>query len=126
MEVMDRILKVSSLSPVSVLNTPSGRSIFEIQERTQSGVRVIVGKQKKWRIHIPAECWEGIPNFLRGRSWVLIGAVHEGNPKPGSLDSYVQRFTHGTSAASYVAPILEKAGIVKIDRGRPNKVLLLK
>ena len=121
---MDKILKTPFLSPGSILKTPSGRATFRIEKCSRDGIRVIVG-EKGWPINVPAECWEGISDFLRGRGWVKIGAIHERNPEPGSLDQYVQQFTYGRSAASYVAPILERAGLIKIDRGRPNKILLI-
>lgn len=77
-----------------------------------------------WPIHIPKDCWEGIPDFLRGRGWVLIGVTH-GEPPHGTLDDYLQQFTHGTSEASYVPPILERILLVQLDRSKPNKIHLV-
>ena len=54
----------------------------------------------------------------------MIGATH-GRPPSGSFDEYLQQFTHGTSAASYVVPILEKIGLVQVDRKRPQKIRLV-
>lgn len=120
MRVMDRIMKLIPLG--SVFETPSGRSRFRVEKVGLDGVVVRVGAG--WFIRIPAECWEGIPDFLRGRGWVLIGATH-GKPPSGSFDEYLQRFTHGTSAVSYVVPILEKIGLVQVDRKRPQKIRLV-
>jgi len=119
MQVMDRIMR--TLSSGSVLTTPSGRSTFKIEEVNARGVMIRAGVG--WPIYIPAECWEGIPNFLRGRGWVIIGATH-GKPPQGSLDEYLQQFTHGTSAASYVAPILEKIGLVQLNRRKTGRIIL--
>jgi len=120
MQVMDRIL--SKIPPGTVLKTPSGRASFEVEHVDSGGVMLRVGDG--WPIYAPKDCWEGIPDFLRGRGWVLIGATH-GEPPHGSLDDYLQQFTHGTSAASYVAPILERILLVKVDRRKPSKIRLV-
>ena len=122
MQVMDRIMR--TLSSGSVLTTPSGRSTFRIEEVNARGVMIRVGSIHAWPIYIPAECWEGIPNFLRKREWIMIGATH-GKPPQDSLDEYLQQFTHGTSAASYVAPILEKIGLVQLNRRKPSRIRLI-
>jgi len=85
--------------------------------------KVIIRTEKGSLIKIAAPCLEDAPNFLRGKGWIRIGALHE-TSHGETLDSFVKRFTHGTSVASYVAPILEKAGIVNIDRRYPAKIRL--
>ena len=55
-----------------------------------------------------------------GKGWARIGAIHEISNE-ASLDSFLKRFTHGTSIASYVAPLLELAEIAEIDRSRPRE-----
>jgi len=120
MHVMDRIL--SKIPPGSLLRTPSGRASFMVEHVDARGVTLRVGAG--WTIYVPKDCWEGIPDFLRGRGWVLIGATH-GDPPRDSLDDYLQQFTHGTSAASYVASILERILLVQIDRHKPSKIRLL-
>jgi len=121
MRVMGKILR--RIAPGTELKTPSRRVPFIVEKVDLGGVTLRVGRTGT-KISIPAECWEGIPDFLRGKGWVLIGAVH-GKPHKGSLEDYLQRFTHGTSVASYVVPILEKASIVQVDRRRPGKVRLI-
>lgn len=116
---MDRILR--TISSGIVLTTPSGRATFKVEKVSPEGVLMRVGAG--WPIRVPADCWEGIPEFLRGRGWILIGATH-GEPPSGSLDDYLQRFTHGVSAASYVVPILEKILSVQVRRKKPGKVRL--
>ena len=120
MQVMDRIL--SKISPGTVLITPSGRASFKVEHIDSEGVMLSVGSG--WPIHISKACWEGIPDFLRGRGWVLIGATH-GEPSHGSLDDYLQRYTHGTSVASYVVPILERVLLVQVDSSKPGKIRLV-
>ena len=120
MQVMDKIL--SNIPLGTVLKTPSGRATFEVEHADSGGLMLRVGAG--WPIYVPKGCWEGIPDFLRGRGWVLIGATH-GEPPHGSLDEYLQEFTHGTSAASYVVPILERILLVQVKRSKPSKIRLI-
>lgn len=114
--IMDQIL------PGTVLKTPSERSSFRVESIDSGGVMMRVGAG--WPIYVPKDCWEGIPDFLRGRGWVLVGATH-GTPPRGSLDDYLQRFTHGTSSASYVVPILERILLVQVKRSKPSQIRLI-
>jgi len=120
MSVMKRI---AELIPVgSRLNTPSGSSEFEITELSSKRIIVTVG-ERNTRIAIPGSCFENSVAFLKGKDWVRIGAIHSFS-YPGSFDAYIKDFTKGVSAASYVSPILEKAGIVQINPIRPAKIKL--
>jgi len=101
--------------------TPSGRSKFKIYHINAD--RVLIQTQRGSIITIPASCFDGTLNFLKGKGWVKIGAKHD-IADEGTLDEFLKRFTHGTSVASYVAPILERIGIVEIDRRRPAKIKL--
>ena len=120
MRIVKRI--VDQILPGTVLKTPSRHSSFRVESVDSGGVMLRVGAG--WPICVPKDCWEGIPDFLRGRGWVLIGATH-GDPPHGSLDDYLQKFTHGTSAASYVVPILERILLVQVDKGKPGKIRLV-
>ena len=120
MQVMDRIL--SMVSQGTVLRTPSGRASFKVERVDSEGVMLRVGAG--WPIRISKDCWEGVSDFLSRKGWVLIGATH-GEPPRGSLDDYLQRFTHGVSAASYVVPILERILLVQVKRSKPSKICLV-
>lgn len=90
-----------------------------------SGIIVEVGASKS-SIFIPETCLNGIPDFLRGKGWVEIGATHQPPPPPkGSLDEYLQDFTGNISVASYVVPILERIKLVQVDRTSPSRVRLI-
>jgi len=122
--VMIGVLK--AIHSGDALLTPSGRSSFIINRLDESGVEVKIGKSGS-TIFIPANCFEQTAEFLKSKRWVRVGALHEKEMRPvDTLDRFVKRYTHGTSAASYVAPILEKAGTAQLDRGRPNKISLLR
>lgn len=119
MTVMETLL--SKLVPGTVLNTPAMGRKFLVESVSPGGVTLVLGKG--WRTPIPAECWNGIPQLLRGKDWVEIGAVH-GESKLGTLEHYVDGFIP-RSAGNYVAAALERVGIVEIDRQRPCKVRLI-
>ena len=120
---MSIIVKITRGIPVgSLIKTPSGRSQFEVYHIDPDRVMIRVGK-RGYILTIPASCFEGVPDFLRGKGWIRIGAIHNAALE-GTFDEYVQRSTHGTSAASYVAPILERIGIIEIDRKRPARIRL--
>jgi hypothetical protein len=118
MTVMEVLLK--KLMPGMQLRTPVMGSKFLVGDVSPTGVTLILGRG--WKTPIPAEYWNGIPTFLRGRDWVEIGAVH-GASKPGTLENYIDGFITG-SAGNYVAAVLEQVGIVEIDRQRPSKIRL--
>jgi len=107
----------------TLLTTPSGRSTFEFNHIDSSRVLLHVGKTKTTLL-VPTSCFEEIPKFLKGKGWVTIGAIHD-NSTGDTLDNFIKKYTHGTSAASYVASILEKAKIIEILKERPAKVRLL-
>lgn len=105
-----------------VLQTPSGRARFEVYHIDPDRVMIRVGR-KETLLTIPSSCFDAARDYLKGKGWVRIGAVH-GVADDRTLERCLQRFTHGTSAASYVAPILEKSGIFEIDRRRPARIRL--
>ncbi len=122
MSVMARIVKM--IPADSTLKTPTGRAKFHVIRCGPSGVDLEIGKNG-FELQIPGRCFEGIPDFLATKDWIPIGSIH-GTTIEGTLDNYVQRFTHrGTSAASYVASMLEKINTVEIDRTRlPMRIRL--
>jgi hypothetical protein len=119
MNVMSILM--GKLKAGDVLVTPVRAKKFKVESISPSSITLILGK--KWRTPIPANCWNGIPNYLKGKDWVEIGAIH-GISKPGTLENYIDGFVP-RSAGNYVASILEHAGIVEIDRNLPSKVRLV-
>jgi hypothetical protein len=74
-------------------------------------------------VHLPWRALEQIPDLLRGRGWMLIGSTYSTSGTPRSLDGHLKSFTH-TATAGWVAVVLERAGILTIDRQRPARVRL--
>ncbi len=88
---------------------------------TTGHVVLVVGSGKECRVH--ADCWNGIPDFLRGRGWVRIGATHSSSGNE-TLQSYLDGRADWYTA-SYVASVLVHAGIAEVDAGTPNKIMLM-
>ena len=121
MNVM-RIL-LGKLKDGDTLGTPVRGKEFIVKHISEAEVLLVIGKNR--RTAIPAECLNGIPNFLKGKDWVEIGAIHDYACKPGSLEDCINNSKpEKTSAGNYVASILEYTGIVDIDRRVPSKVRL--
>jgi hypothetical protein len=84
---------------------------------------------RKTNIEVSKQCWDGIPDFLKNKGWVLIGANHVVTDEldEGTLEKYLRKCTKSKSKhsqGSYVAPLLEHLGIVEVDHQRPSKVRL--
>jgi hypothetical protein len=125
MSVFDRIKR--DIRSGMVLYTPVERSRFTVDTVDTEKVVFRVGKTEA-RIAVPKACWDGIPNFLRGKDWVRIGARHE-KAQRGTFEEYLD--THQKphqhshpSWASYVVPVLEHLKIVEVGHHRPSKVRL--
>jgi hypothetical protein len=108
--------------PAMRLDTTSGRARFEIEKIGVDGLLLRVGKGR-WPIRIPWRCFDRIEKEFSGKGWVRLGGTY-GEPDEGTLESVIQSFTNGISAASYVAPILEECGLAEIDRDMPYHIEL--
>ena len=109
--------------PGQTFATNSGRATFVVEALGAEGVVLGVGEAFAHKIVTPWAALEGLPGFLRGGSWVRVGSVHSADAVAGSLDGYLQQFS-SRSAGSYVPVVLESAGVVDINRGRPATVRL--
>jgi len=83
---------------------------------------LLLGRNEVWT-PISWTCLEGVPDFLRGRGWVVIGSKYVTSGDPDTLDGYLKDFIK-RATAGWVAAVLEHAGVVEIDRGRPARVRL--
>lgn len=114
---------MSELVDGDKLGTPARNKEFTVEHIAEAEIVLLIGKGRETTL--PAECLNGIPNFLKGKDWVEIGAIHDYNCKPGSLEDYINNSKpEKTSVGNYVASILEHTGIVDIDRTLPSKVKL--
>ena len=115
------------IPPDTALCTPVKRCKFRINYE-KDAIVFLKDANKKPFSKTPRICWDGIPDFLRGKGWVRIGPNFGVAPEK-SLQEYLDRFwsqgkTH-SSEANNVASVLEHLGIVEIDHNRPSKVRLI-
>ena len=83
---------------------------------------LLLGRKEAWT-PLPWQALEGVPDFLRGRGWVAIGSLYSTDSHPGSLDEYLKHFLK-RATAGWVAVVLERAGVLAIDRSQPARVKL--
>ena len=111
-----------SVEPGDLLVTPTGRGRFKVECYTSEGLVLLLGTKEAWT-PLPWQAMEGVPDFLRGRGWVAIGSLYSTDSQPGSLDEYMKSFLK-RATAGWVAVVLERAGVLVIDRSRPARVKL--
>ena len=91
--------------------TPTGRSSFEIQSFNDDGIEIDKLTQRiKWSV------LDGVPDFMASHGGEIeIGAIHKGWGEPGTLERFLKDgMGNQLSRASYVAPLLEEAGVCEI------------
>ena len=114
---------VRATSPPGVpLLTPTGRGRFSVARYSSDGIVLLLGA-KEAVTPMPWRALEETPDFLRGRGWVFIGSVYSTEGTPGTLDAHLKRYLN-RATAGWVAVVLERAGVLAIDRGRPSRVKL--
>jgi hypothetical protein len=111
-----------AVSPRDLLATPSGRGQFTVAEYSARGIVLLLGA-KQARTPLPWQALEQVPDFLRGRGWVLIGSVYSTDGTPGSLDAHLKTFLM-RATAGWIAVVLEKAGVITLDRTPPARIKL--
>ena len=104
------------------LLTPSQGKTFTVETVDDAGVVLLLG-EKQTRTPIRWSVLEGVGTMLADSSWVPIGGVYDTTAISGTLDAYLKRFIKRVTAG-WVAALLERAGVVQIDRGRPSRVRL--
>jgi len=102
--------------------TPSGRGHFTVTRYTADWLVLLLGEKEAWT-PLPWRALEQVPDFLRGRGWVLIGGVYSMDSQQGSLAEHLKRFLK-RATAGWVAVVLERAEVVTINRSRPARVKL--
>ncbi len=123
MEIFDRIL--NDIHSGMVFFTPVRKVQFSIDAIDKDRLVFFVGA--KSLIPIPRTIWDEIPDFLRDKGWVRIGAKYD-TASERTLQEYIDkhpsRGTQHSSDANYVASVLEYLKIVDVIHSRPSKVKL--
>ena len=112
----------AAVTPGEPLQTPTGRGTFSVTRYTTDGLVLLLGAKEAWT-PLPWAAVEEIPDFLRGRAWVRIGSTYSTYAIEGTLDAHLKRFT-ARATGGWVAVVLERAGVLEIDRSAPARVKL--
>jgi hypothetical protein len=106
-----------------VMYTPSASQPFRVSRINLEGVVLELGRHGAPTL-LPWYCLEGVPGFLRGHGDVRIGGSGKAiRIAPNTFDGYLKEYM-GRLTASCVAAVLEKAGVVEIQRTRPASIRL--
>lgn len=111
----------SSIQPREVLLTTTETATFEVGQLASEGLSLLLGP-KKTKTLLTWRCLEGIPAYLKGRGWMPVAANRDINNDRG-LDGYLKGWIK-RQTANYVAVVLERAGVVELNRDRPAQVRL--
>jgi hypothetical protein len=112
----------ASVQPGEQLRTPTARGGFTVARYTSDGVALLLGAKEAWT-PLPWRALEEIPDLLRGQGWTAIGGTYSMDSTPGTLDNHLKRYL-ARATAGWVAVLLERAGIVTLDRSRPARIKL--
>jgi hypothetical protein len=118
---VERAIRSSIQAPLE-LETPTQGKGFVVDRITDRGIVLLLGEQQT-STPLSWECLEGIVEHLRGRGWMKIGSKYEVTADPDTLDAYLKRCTK-RATAGWVAAVLERAGVIRINRSRPTSVRL--
>jgi len=103
------------------LSTPAQSEPFWVGTISAEGIVLELGKQRTETL-FPWVCIEGVGPFLEQHGRVRInGSGKSQHIVQGTLDGYLKRHVNRLTAG-WIAALLEKAGVVAIDRTRPAHV----
>jgi hypothetical protein len=110
----------STIRTGAVLTTPARGARFTVAAIDERGVVLLLG-EKEAHTRLSWEALEGVADLLAGRGWVPIGSSYTTTAAEGTLDAYLKRHIN-RATAGWVAALLEKAGVVEVDRRAPARV----
>lgn len=127
MSVFDRILK--EVPEGLVLYTPVKRKRFVVKSIESKRERMVF-LAGTTPIEVSKKCWNGVPDFLRGKGWVEIRPEHVVLDKlrEGSFEKYLRENslddTTRESQGSYAVPLLKYLDIVEVNPSPPSRIRL--
>lgn len=95
---------------------------FVVDQHARAGLVLLLGEGRH-RVVIPWACLEGLPDFLRHRGWVAAGGQFTTEGEADTLDGYLKPWVK-VQTSRWLARVLEVAGLVNVDTGRPLRVRL--
>lgn len=106
----------------STLTTYGQGAEFVVEEYDADGMVLLLGAGRH-RTRLPWDCLEGVPTFLRHRGWVVAGGQFSTEGQTDTLDQYLKRWLK-RDVARWLVRVLEVAGVVEVDDGRPLRLRL--
>lgn len=107
----------------TTLTTYGQGAEFVVAEYDADGMVMLLGAGRH-RTRLPWASLEGIPSFLKGKGWVMAGGQFSTEGQAETLDEYLKRWLK-RDVARWLARVLEVAGVVEVDAGRPLRVRLV-
>ncbi|HMO53904.1 MAG TPA: hypothetical protein PJ994_05320, partial [Tepidiformaceae bacterium] len=104
------------------LESVSQRKPFVVGEFRSDAMVLLLGESRS-RTVLRWEALEAVQGFLRGKGRVELGSRHSADVDNDSFDGFMRRYIY-RSVGSYVPAVLERAGIVDIDRKKAAAVKL--
>lgn len=103
------------------LLTPSGGRPFWVGKISANGIVLELGEQRTPTV-FPWKCLEGVVPYVALHGEVRInGSGKDVSIVTGTLDGYLKQHVNRLTAG-WVAVLLERAGVIRINRGRPATV----
>jgi hypothetical protein len=99
------------------LYTPGQAKPFWVDRLDGRGLVLLLGKGR-WETRIPWDALEGVPDLLRGRGWIRTSGSFAPESDTTTLSGYLKQFVN-RETANWVAVVLDKAGVIELDRSRP-------
>ncbi|MDA0300908.1 MAG: hypothetical protein O2822_00105 [Chloroflexi bacterium] len=109
-----------SVQPGARIPTPSGRSAFEVAQITADAVVLLFGP-KRTPTRIPWKLLDEVVAAVPSDRWIPVGAMHSSSSEGGTLEALLKPSLK-RSTASYVAALLEKAGLLELDRSGAHRI----
>jgi hypothetical protein len=108
------------------LYTPSRKKPFTVFSVESDRIVFCVGVNDNL-IPVPKECWNDIPDFLRGKGWIISGPKHD-VAETGTFNEFLDKHQNKGQHrhpdwASYVVPMLVYLKIVEV-RMSPTQIRL--
>ena len=107
----------------SELHTPAQGKPFEVGVIDSDGLVLLLGA-KRAHTRFTWQVIEGINSEFDHKGWIELGGSYDANGRPGTLDAYLKQSVH-RNTASWMAALLEAAGLIEIDRSTPCQMRLV-
>jgi hypothetical protein len=119
---VEEAIRAAFRTPATLYTLSRGRP-FVLERIDNDGVVLLLGKKRNYT-PLGWDCLEGLVPFLRRfPGWVPAGGAYVMSREPNTLDEYLKGCI-ARQTSRWVAVVLQKAGVVRVDPGPPLRVQL--